>query len=219
MNVKNTTSEQVTDQSSYFHIIGLLVLWGVLYICVHIVHFRYFVVDVVFYTAFSDVIFSAVVLGVLYFVFLRKRLRISRQNLVLSTLLGLSYGYIFAITVPTVIDRSLSAYILEKLVQRGGGVQTEALEDIFVHEYIPEFKLMDVRMQEALSSGTVVIENGCIQITAKGRRVASITQFYRHNFLPKKRMLMGTDDLIDPFKDTAKGTPKNANYKCSISSR
>ncbi len=207
-----TTKSQNSDQTSYLHIIGLLVLWGAVYICVHLIHFRFFVVDVVFYAALFDVFLSAAMVAVLYMVFLRKRLRISSQNLVLSTLLGLACGYSFAITVPTVIDRSLSAYILEKLVQRGGGVQVEALDDIFVQEYIPEFKLMDVRMQEALSSGTVVIENGCVLITPKGRRVAGMTQFYRHNFLPKKRMLMGevTDVLVDPFSDTQ----KSVDYKC-----
>jgi len=201
------------DQTSFLHILGLLGLWGILFICVHLIHFRFFVVDVVFYAALFDVFLSAGFLVMMYAFFLRKRLKISRQNLVLSSLLGLSGGYIFAITIPTVIDRSLSAYILEKLVQRGGAVQEDALDQIFTEEYIPEFKLMDVRLQEALSSRTVIIDSNCILITAKGRRVAGITQFYRRNFLPKKRRLMGevTDVLVNPFKRSG----KDVDYLCA----
>lgn len=204
-----------SDQTSFLHIIALLVLWGIMFICIHLIHFRFFIVDVVFYAAFFDVLLSAGLLAVIYALFLRTRLKISWQNLLLSTLLGFSCGYIFAITVPTVIDRSLSAYILEKLVQRGGAVQEGALNQIFVEEYIPEFKLMDVRLQEALSSGTVVIENGCIRITSKGARVAGMTQFYRRNFLPKKRRLMGevTDDLVNPFSDNG----QKVDYLCQTS--
>lgn len=40
----------------------------------------------------------------------------------------LAYG--FAISVPTVIDRSLSMYILEKLQQRGGGIQLAAFDTV-----------------------------------------------------------------------------------------
>ncbi len=201
------------DQTSFLHIFGLLGLWGALFICVHLLHFRFFIVDVVFYAAFFDVFLSAGFLALIYVFFLRKRLKISPQSLVLSGLLGLSCGYIFAITVPTVIDRSLSAYILEKLVQRGGAVQENALNRIFAEEYIPEFRLMDVRLQEALSSGTVVITGGCIRITAKGKRVAGLTQFYRRNFLPKKRRLLGevTDSLIEPFKSSN----ANVDYICT----
>jgi len=146
--------------------------------------------------------------------FFRKSFKFSNTNLCLLAISGLSCGYIFAITVPTVIDRSLSAYFLEKIVQRGGGVQQSAMDDIFIQEYIPEYKLVEIRLQEALSSGTIIIENGCVQVTPKGRKVASLTSFYRKNLLPKKRLLLGrvTDDLTDPFRESK----DIVDYNCGV---
>ena len=55
-------------------------------------------------------------------------------------------GYAFAISIPTVIDRSLSIYILEKIDQRGGGIKQEAFERVFTNEYMLEHRLVDVRL-------------------------------------------------------------------------
>jgi hypothetical protein len=63
-------------------------------------------------------------------------------------------GYALAISVPTVIDRSLSFYILEKLQQRGGGIRYAAFEQVFTQEYLKEHRLVDVRLTEQLESGT-----------------------------------------------------------------
>ena len=46
-------------------------------------------------------------------------------------LVWLLLGYILAISVPTVLDRSLSFYILEKLQQRGGGIQQSRFNEVF----------------------------------------------------------------------------------------
>lgn len=203
-----------TETNKLKRVMAFLFAWGVLFIMIHLLHIKLFIVDVIFYEALKDLILSAIIIFMLYGVFFRKSFKLSTTNLSLIAISGLSCGYIFAITGPTVIDRSLSAYILEKIVQRGGGVQLTAMDDIFIQEYIPEYKLMEIRLQEALSSGTIIIENGCVQITPKGRKVASLTSFYRQNLLPKKRLLLGrvTDDLTDPFRESN----DIVDYKCSI---
>ena len=131
-------------------------------------------------------------------------------QLVVIFLLG---GYAFAISGPTVIDRSLSFYILEKLQQRGGGIREDAIGMVFVNEYMPEYRLVDVRLTEQLESGTVTIENGCVKLTPKGERLASLGQFLRTHFLAKKRLLAGeyTDALVDPFKNSKDG---EMGYEC-----
>ena len=37
-------------------------------------------------------------------------------------------GFLYALTFPTIIDRSLSVYILEKIAQRGGAVRQSAMK-------------------------------------------------------------------------------------------
>jgi hypothetical protein len=121
-------------------------------------------------------------------------------------------GYIFAISVPTVIDRSLSFYILEKLQQRGGGIKLSSFEEVFTKEYVKEHRLVEVRLTEQQSSGTVIIEDGCVKLTKRGENIANFSRYFRKHFLPKQRLLMGeyTDDLVDPFQHSVNST----SYEC-----
>ncbi|WP_341927068.1 hypothetical protein [Stenotrophomonas geniculata] len=174
-------------------------------------HMRYFRVDVVLYASILDAVIALVVVfGALY---LLKCFRdFSRLELIQLAAIWLLGGYLFAISVPTVIDRSLSFYILEKLQQRGGGIREDAFRQVFTEEYVREHHLVEVRLTEQLQSGTIDIEHGCVKLTPRGERLASFSRFYRQNLLPTHRLLMGqyTDALTDPFRDSHMSN----DYRC-----
>ena len=111
-------------------------------------------------------------------------------------------GYALAISVPTVIDRSLSFYILEKIQDRGGGIKKSKFNEIFSKEYLLEHQLIKVRLTEQLESGTIIIENDCVKITKLGQAMAFFSHYFRKHFLAKKRLLMGqyTNELIEISK-------------------
>lgn len=191
-----------------------LAIFVVLLLITTFVNFRFFKVDVVFYSAILDGFIASAITAIILF-----RLKYysvyNHFEKVLIVFIAVLGGYIFAISVPTVIDRSLSFYILEKLNQRGGGIKENAFEDIFVNEYMVEHRLVDVRLTEQLSSGTITINNGCVKLTDKGKKFAAFSRFYRQNLLPKHRLLMGeyTDALTDPFKNGKKVDYKD--YECN----
>lgn len=171
--------------------------------CLLVVYYlrvRYGKVDVVLYNAIVSAVIATAIVGV----FLGSRFFGEMTGLEKSQLLviWLLIGYAFAISVPTVIDRSLSFYILEKLQQRGGGIREDKVPDVFVNEYMVEYRLVDVRLTEQLQSGTIAIDHGCVRLTPLGERLASFSRFFRLHFLPKERLLMGaySDDLVDPFR-------------------
>lgn len=171
---------------------------------IYVIHALYFRVDVVFYAAIQDACIAAVItLSITLLIpFLRRQLSSFEHTLLFVIwLLG---GYAFAISGPAVLDRSLSVYIVEKLVQRGGGIQLDRIEDVFTKEYLVEHRLLDVRLTEQAESGTIEIVDGCVLVTDRGRRVASISRFLRTNFLAKNRLLVGeySDDLTDPFRNS-----------------
>jgi hypothetical protein len=158
-------------------------------------------VDVVFYSALADVLLATALTAV----FLLRLGYFDVFNGFEKTLLlsvWLLVGYSIAISVPTVIDRSLSFYILEKLQQRGGAIRLADFEEIFTRDYAREHHLVDVRVTEQLQSGTVVLRGSCVQLTERGYRLARFSRFFRKNLLPRKRLLMGryTDVLTDPFR-------------------
>jgi hypothetical protein len=174
-------------------------------------HVTYLRVDVVLYSAVFDGILAAVMAA--GFLYLWRGFDIlngfEKMQLALLWLLG---GYIFAISIPTVIDRSLSIYILEKIQQRGGGIQLANFEEVFTKEYVKEHRLVDVRLTEQQQSGTITVEDGCVKLTERGARLATFSRFFRMNLLPKQRLLMGeyTDTLTDPFRNSQKAV----SYEC-----
>jgi hypothetical protein len=178
---------------------------------VYYIHIAFFRVDVVFYAAIADAVFAALLAGLALFsvAYFRPLGSFEKSQLLVIWLLA---GYGFAISIPTVIDRSLSFYILEKMQQRGGAIRLDSFEDVFTKEYVKEHRLVDVRLTEQLESGTIVISNGCAKLTDKGKKLAVISRWYRNNLLPKQRLLMGeyTDDLTDPFRNSE----KNTEYGC-----
>lgn len=178
-------------------------LFVLLLAIIYYAHITFFRVDVVFYAAIADAFLAALLTGLALFsvAYFRSLGNFEKSLLLVIWLLA---GYGFAISVPTVIDRSLSFYILEKLQQRGGGIKQESFEEVFTKEYVKEHRLVDVRLTEQLESGTIVIKDGCVRLTDKGESIATFGRFFRQNLLPKKRLLMGeySDDLTNPFRQS-----------------
>ena len=187
------------------------VLFSVVLIVTYGIHVTHFRVDVVFYAAIADGIIAATIAGILLLTIGYFRILSDFEKLQLI-IIWLISGYAIAISVPAVIDRSLSFYILEKLQQRGGGIKQDSFGQIFTQEYVKEHRLVDVRLTEQLQSGTIIIENGCVKLTEKGERVANFSRYFRKHWLPKERLLMGkyADDLTDPFRSSTAAP----NYAC-----
>ena len=185
-----------------FALLAVLVYW---------VHVRLFKVDVVLYSAIGDAVLAAAVMTLLLFVRKEFRLFTPFEKTQLGAIWLLA-GTLMALAVPTVIDRSLSFYILEKLQQRGGGIQQAKFEEVFTREYVREHRLVDVRLTEQQVSGTIVIANGCVRLTERGARLASLSRFFRKHLLPRQRLLAGTytDDLTDPFRHSQ----QHVGYGC-----
>ena len=184
------------------------VLFVVLLLAVYYLHIRFFPVNVVFYAAITDGVIAALLTGLI----ISPSRTFNGFEKLQMVVIWLLAGYCFAISVPTVIDRSLSFYILEKLQQRGGGIQQARFADVFTQEYLKEHRLVDVRLTEQLESGTIEIRNGCVKLTDKGQRLAAASRYFRQHFLPKQRLLMGqySSDLTDPFRQSA----DTADYLC-----
>lgn len=191
-------------------VVGIFIYLVILSLC-YVLYIKFFEVNVVFYASVFSAVLATLVFGVvvycagLFCVF-------SDFEKIQQILMSVIIGYSVAISVPTVIDRSLSFYILEKLQQRGGGVNLDRFHYIFTEEYVREHKLVDIRLTEQEQSGTIRIDGNCVRLTDKGSSLASFSRFFRSHFLPRKRLLRGvyTDELIDPFSRSDK-TP---DYSC-----
>ena len=184
----------------WFLIVATSLIYFTILVVIYYIHIQFLHVNVVFYAAIADAVIATGITGIPLFVLQRFQLMtmLEKTQLVVIWLLA---GYGLAISVPTVIDRSLSFYILEKLDQRGGAIRLDGFEYVFAKEYMHEHRLVDVRLTEQSESGTIIIDGECVRLTSKGRSLANFSRFFRKNLLPKKRLLRDeyTDELIDPF--------------------
>jgi hypothetical protein len=195
----------------YFKFLVLMLVFVVALVAIYVIHSWFFKVDVVFYSAIADGVLAAVV-TLLVASTIKWFKTFSGFEKLQTFLICLLLGYGFAISVPTVIDRSLSMYILEKLQQRGGGIKLAAFDTVFKDEYMKEHRLVDIRLTEQQQSGTIVIENGCVKLTDWGQFVASTTTWFRQTLLPKNRLIGDaySSDLTNPMRDGAQRT----DYLC-----
>ena len=195
----------------YLKLVAATAVYAILLLVIYVLHVHYVPVNVVFYSAILDAVFATILAAALIATVRWFKVFTRFETLQLCCI-WLLLGYSFAISVPTVIDRSLSFYILEKLQQRGGGIKLDAFEQVFTQEYVKEHRLVDVRLTEQQQSGTVEIKDGCVKLTAWGQTIASSSRYFRAHFLPKQRLLMGkySDDLTDPFRNSVDRT----DYRC-----
>ena len=195
----------------YLKFVIATAVYTLLLLVIYVLHVRYVPVSVVFYSAILDAVLATILAATLIATVRWFKVFTRFETLQLCCI-WLLLGYSFAISVPTVIDRSLSFYILEKLQQRGGGIKLDAFDQVFTQEYVKEHRLVDVRLTEQQQSGTVEIKDGCVKLTAWGQTIASSSRYFRAHFLPKQRLLMGkySDDLTDPFRNSV----DRVDYRC-----
>lgn len=193
-------------------ILLVCILIGVAFLVVNLVHFWTLPVSVILYACAIDLVVALLITLPAIIWFWQRKGRLTTSETALSALLASTVTMLYAVMGPTVIDRSLSIYILEKLNQRGGEVAVDRVGDLFVQEYMPEYRLIDVRLTEQLTSGTAEIDGGCLVLTSKGRFLAETMNAYRRVFLPRKRVLRGemTDQLTRPFDDA----PARVDVSC-----
>lgn len=182
-------------------IIYAITIYAALLLLINVVHFTFFPVNVVLYSALLDAVIAAIFSAIVVWFFIFKRQIVAELFGLLVTVFLLC-GYIYAISIPTVIDRSYSMYLLEKIHQHQGRLHIDAFDTAITSAFMTEHRLNDVRLTEQLESGTITIENDCVILTPRGHRIAAFTHWYRTTLLPKKRLLMGqySDDLTNPFR-------------------
>jgi hypothetical protein len=177
---------------------------GLAFLIINWVHFQTLTVAVILYACMVDALLASTIVVTIYWALRRSRSSLLPTETALTIISANLLILLYAVMGPTVIDRSLSIYIAEKIDYRGGAVAESAMPKIILTEFMQEYRVAEVRMTEQVSSGTVKIEDGCIRMTTRGRALAHFTRFYRRNFLPKHRRIAGevTDELTRPYQDT-----------------
>jgi hypothetical protein len=209
------TAATTTMGESATRLLGRILVAAALFLvifgAIHYVHFRFMLVNVVVFSAVFDGFLATLITSLILFTN-RFFSTVQTSEKMLLSVIFLLTGYTLALSIPAVIDRSLSFYILEKLQQRGGGILLDRMPEVFTQEYMKEHHLVDIRITEQTEAGTVVVRDGCVRLTPWGNSMATASRFYRLHFLPTRRLLMGaySSALVDPFQ----GDQGEKDYVC-----
>ena len=183
----------------YLYSIGFLIFFIFLLIIIYAIYINQFNVNVLLYSSLFCVLISLAIATIFLFSIKVKYINFFEKILIL--IICALTGYSLVLSLPTVIDRSLSFYILEKLDQRGGGIKVDKMDIVFTKEYLKEHRLIDIRLTEQLKTKTVIIDKNCLRLTSKGKKVVRFSTIFRQYFLPKQRLIKDryTDELISPL--------------------
>ena len=178
-------------------------LYLFIFICIYLIHINFFKGGGIFYSSFIDAVIALIIFFGLYNS-INFFSHITNFESSLIILLLFFIGYSFSISLPTVIDRSLSFYFLEKIRQHDGAINKTAMKQMFIDDYMDEYKLVEMRLTEQLKSGTIELKGNCIVLTKRGYLVTTFSDFFRKNFLANKRLILDSysDQLTDPLKDS-----------------
>ena len=180
------------------NIFSFFFVYLLLFAIIYFVHINFFYVNVLLYSLFFDVFISLILT---YFIFYKKALFEFRE---LNYLIVIAFSIgCFFIMIPTIIDRSLSIFLLQKIDEYDGNLNISNLDQIFKEQYMKEHEIIKLRITEQLESDTIELLDNCVKLTKKGEIIVKVTNFYRKNLLPKKRLVLDeyTDKLTKPFNN------------------
>ncbi|WP_255326231.1 hypothetical protein [Sphingobium sp. EM0848] len=127
-------------------------------------------VGILFYRGIAIAAVTALLL-LLAGLMLRPRMQLDPATLVGGVALSLSFNLCFLITFPVTFDRSITTFLLARIEQHDGELDTAMLEQLFIRQYLGDMHQIDRRIAEQQLSGTIRVEQGRIHITPQGRRL------------------------------------------------
>ena len=136
--------------------------------------------EIIFYSGLKTVLYALLLSmtggGILY-AFLRGRFPalescVNTRLVFPAVVAYLLLGYSFIITIPSLLDRSISIFVIATVAQAGpAGVGLDAIQRRFLAGYINGTSTVEKRLQEQLASKNMTMDNGTYRITERGKAV------------------------------------------------
>lgn len=154
---------------AYFTILGIIIYLSVLWV---------FDSGRLYYDGIIAVVITVLISWVIiYFACTRlsfiKR-RTHQRSLINAAVAATMIVYSFHITIPTIIDRSISLYILSRMDGRTSGIKFEELQQSFLEGYVNGHNAVCRRLDEQLVTGNIRFEEESYYITPNGARVMDL---------------------------------------------
>jgi hypothetical protein len=154
---------------------GLLatVVFGVAFVVVLVLKRKIHASTIIFYEGIS--IISALGVCAVLVLVAHDRLRPGSKQLtshtVMGILLGMAVSYSFHITFPSLLDRSISMFVLSLLREKP--LTPAEVQCNFVQQFVVKSGALDKRVKEQIATGNIDERDGRLQMTRRGRMMNS----------------------------------------------
>jgi hypothetical protein len=157
----------------YLKVFTLSVLMFLLNVLVFIVFRQLTPSPVIFYQGLI-VMLVMVFLYLAFYIAVQSKFKLNFKEAVpFSIIISSLLFYSFHITVPSLLDRSISLYIIA-LTGKHGRIMVNDYHRHFISGFIEGNKAIEKRIEEQVLTGNLVVESGYYKLTSRGQRLQEI---------------------------------------------
>ncbi len=172
----NAQNQNTTLKSEVLNLLkGLLVagIFFIVFVATLIIKRKIYPAPIIYYEGiWIIVIMTALVVGGgLLLARLISSSKTFASYIILGVLLGAAGSYAFHITIPTLLDRSISMFILALL--DSNNLTMSEIQCNFVKQFVVKSKAIEKRVKEQVATGNIRVEYGRLQITDQGKTLTS----------------------------------------------
>ena len=158
-------------------VVGLALVFFAIFLAVFVIDRQLFAREIIFYNALVCLFLVTAVLAAIWAAAALSGRSDRRGHVPIAIVLALFIGYSFAITVPALIDRSISFFMLAKAAEAGeDGVTVRSLEQDFYDEFLLANGAIPRRLEEQVVSGNLARDGDTYRLIPRGRSVYDLHQ-------------------------------------------
>lgn len=178
-------------------IIFVLFAYVITFLAISLVVSEFILNEVILYKNILIAVTAAILIQLL----VNKKTKSLNEKILFFLVMNLT-GICYAMAVPTIIDRSLSIYILEE-INRKEKIHRSEIEKEILNNYLNEYSVINTRIFEQLKSGTIIIDgNECITLSDRGKLIVLMTNFYKKVFLNRKKLAENSGSNLSEKKNS-----------------
>lgn len=172
----NTQNRDTTLKNEVLNLLkGLLVaiIFFIVFLAALIIKRKIEPAPIIYYEGiWIIVIMIALLVGSgLLFAWLTSSSKTFASYIILGVLLGAAGSYAFHITIPTLLDRSISMFILALL--DSNNLTMSEIQCNFVKQFVVKNEAIEKRVKEQIATENIRVEDGRLQITEQGKALTS----------------------------------------------
>ena len=172
----NAQHQNTTLKSEVLNLLkGLLVagIFFIIFVATLIIKRKIYPASIVYYEGIWIIVImiALVVGGGLLLTLLTSSSRTFASYIILGVFVGAAGSYAFHITLPTLLDRSISMFILALL--DSSDLTMSEVQCNFIKQFVIKDKAIEKRVGEQVATGNLRVEDGRLQITDQGRILTS----------------------------------------------